>query len=62
MTHSVAAPEIGFPWRTYRLKEKATKKNMLCNKKMVHKLEMTNKYLQYNKYYVTGTYNTRSNY
>lgn len=29
---------------------------------MVHKLEMTNKYLQYNKYYVTGTYNTRSNY
>lgn len=35
---------------------------MLCNKKMVHKLEMTNKYLQYNKYYVTGTYNTRSNY
>lgn len=35
---------------------------MLYNKKMVHKLEMTNKYLQYNKCYVTGTYNTRSNY
>lgn len=42
MIHSVAAPTIGFPWRTYHTEGKAKKKKKWSvTKKMVHKLEMT---------------------